>query len=266
MVKSPPATWDPSSFLGWGDPLEEGMETHSSILAWRIPWTDEPGSLQYKRSQRVRRHWATQHSTHTHLHMHTWISDVHSKCQVVRVTWLRQKRWTHTSAYLPWDLRETRLAGTVSRCLAKLRAMLGKKLRIFQARRFLGSTPEAVVQSDESLRVLVENQTVKSDLWQGLLSQSKSPKQQPTAWPKDTEKPWWKWYRSHTGHQYLLNIQRVWPQVDPGAGPDNEAPHPPLAWKCTPTGPSLWTGAIFKEVVLRDWADVETFWIVKTSL
>ena len=33
-------------FLGWEDPLEKGMATHSSILAWRIPWTEEPGRLQ----------------------------------------------------------------------------------------------------------------------------------------------------------------------------------------------------------------------------
>ena len=39
--------------LGWEDPLEEEMETHSSILAWRIPWTEEPGSLQSIGSQRV---------------------------------------------------------------------------------------------------------------------------------------------------------------------------------------------------------------------
>ena len=32
--------------LGWGDPTEEGIATHSSILAWRIPWTEEPGGLQ----------------------------------------------------------------------------------------------------------------------------------------------------------------------------------------------------------------------------
>ena len=32
--------------LGWEDPLEEGMATHSSILAWRAPWTEEPGGLQ----------------------------------------------------------------------------------------------------------------------------------------------------------------------------------------------------------------------------
>ena len=39
--------------LGREDPLEEGMATHSSILAWRIPWTEEPGGLQSMGSQRV---------------------------------------------------------------------------------------------------------------------------------------------------------------------------------------------------------------------
>ena len=39
--------------LGTEDPLEEGMATHSSILAWRIPWTEEPGGLQSMGSQRV---------------------------------------------------------------------------------------------------------------------------------------------------------------------------------------------------------------------
>ena len=39
--------------LSWEDPLEEGMATHSSILAWRIPWTEEPGGLQSEGSQRV---------------------------------------------------------------------------------------------------------------------------------------------------------------------------------------------------------------------
>ena len=40
--------------LGWADPVEEGTETHSSILAWRIPWTEEPGRLHSIGSQRVR--------------------------------------------------------------------------------------------------------------------------------------------------------------------------------------------------------------------
>ena len=54
LVKNPPAvqeTWVRS--LGWEDPLEKGLATHSSILAWRIPWTDEPGRLQSIGSQRV---------------------------------------------------------------------------------------------------------------------------------------------------------------------------------------------------------------------
>ena len=38
---------------GWEDPLEEGMATHSSTLAWRIPWTEEPGGLQSMGLQRV---------------------------------------------------------------------------------------------------------------------------------------------------------------------------------------------------------------------
>ena len=40
--------------LGWEESLEKGMATHSSILAWEIPWTEEPGGLQSVRSQRVR--------------------------------------------------------------------------------------------------------------------------------------------------------------------------------------------------------------------
>ena len=43
--------------LDWEDPLEKGMETHSSTLAWRIPWTEEPGGLQAMGSQRVGHDW-----------------------------------------------------------------------------------------------------------------------------------------------------------------------------------------------------------------
>ena len=47
MVKNPPALWETQvRSLDWEDPLEKGMATHSSILAWRIPWTEEPGRLQ----------------------------------------------------------------------------------------------------------------------------------------------------------------------------------------------------------------------------
>ena len=54
MVKNPPAmleTWVQS--LGWEVSLEKGTATHSSILAWRIPWTEEPGGLQSMGLQRV---------------------------------------------------------------------------------------------------------------------------------------------------------------------------------------------------------------------
>ena len=47
--------------LGQEDPLEEGMTIHSSILAWRIPWTEEPGRLQSRGSQRVGHDWKTRH-------------------------------------------------------------------------------------------------------------------------------------------------------------------------------------------------------------
>ena len=55
IVKNLPAmqeTWVPS--LGQDDPLEKGMATHSSILDWRIPWTEEPDGLQSMESKRVR--------------------------------------------------------------------------------------------------------------------------------------------------------------------------------------------------------------------
>ena len=45
------AMWAQS--LGWEDPLEKGMATHSSIHAWKIPWTEDPGGLQSMGSQRV---------------------------------------------------------------------------------------------------------------------------------------------------------------------------------------------------------------------
>ena len=60
MVKYPLAmreTWVQS--LGWEDPLEKAMATHSSILAWKIPWIKEPGWLQSMGSQRVRQDWVT---------------------------------------------------------------------------------------------------------------------------------------------------------------------------------------------------------------
>ena len=54
MVKNLPAVQETTvRSLGWEDPLEKGMATHSSILAWRIPWTEKPGGLQSMGLQRV---------------------------------------------------------------------------------------------------------------------------------------------------------------------------------------------------------------------
>ena len=81
MVKNLPAkeqTW--VSFLGGEDPLERGMATHSSILAWRIPQTEEPGGIQSMGSQRVGHDWVTNAFTtfqcDDHFEIHTnmdWI-------------------------------------------------------------------------------------------------------------------------------------------------------------------------------------------------
>ena len=72
VVKNPPAsvgdTREVGSFPGWKDPLEEEMATHSSILAWKIPWTEEPGRAPWgcKESDN------TEHAcTNTHSHIHT---------------------------------------------------------------------------------------------------------------------------------------------------------------------------------------------------
>ena len=54
MVKNLPAMRKTRvQFLGWEDPLEKGMATHSSTLAWEIPWIEEPGGLQSMGPQRV---------------------------------------------------------------------------------------------------------------------------------------------------------------------------------------------------------------------
>ena len=54
MVKNLPAMRETQvRSLGWEDALEKGMATHSSILAWKIPWTEEPGRLQSMQLQRV---------------------------------------------------------------------------------------------------------------------------------------------------------------------------------------------------------------------
>ena len=76
--------------LCWKGSLEEGMETHSSVLAWRIPWTEEPGGVQSMGSQRVGHDWVCAHieyltqrgRSHTHVH------DIRSESRVLSEAWL----------------------------------------------------------------------------------------------------------------------------------------------------------------------------------
>ena len=63
-------TWVPS--LGWGDSLEEGMATHSSILAWRTPWTEEPSGLQ---SMGLQKSWTRRRDL---AHTYTYLSNLYS--------------------------------------------------------------------------------------------------------------------------------------------------------------------------------------------
>ena len=66
-LKHLPAMWETWVWsLDWEDPLEKEMATHSSILAWRIPWKEEPGGLQSTGSQRVRHDWVTSLSLSFH--------------------------------------------------------------------------------------------------------------------------------------------------------------------------------------------------------
>ena len=70
-------------YLGWEDPLENGMAIYSSILAWRISWTlKELGGLQSMGLQRVGHDWATNTRVYTHTHTHTH-SYMHTSLQVV---------------------------------------------------------------------------------------------------------------------------------------------------------------------------------------
>ena len=85
-------TWVQS--LDWEDPLEEVMATHSSILAWKIPWTEKPGRLWSIGSQRFWYKWGDSAYTHT-----------------CRMNWRVQDSFTHTWGALVWTAEKLSSAG-----------------------------------------------------------------------------------------------------------------------------------------------------------
>ena len=93
MVKNLPAMQETHvRSLDWEDPLEKGMTTHSSILAWRIPWTEEPGELQSTGSQRVRHDWVTNPFSLGH------------ECKVL-MSGLAKKHWVGQKVSLSFAIR-----------------------------------------------------------------------------------------------------------------------------------------------------------------
>ena len=96
MVKNLPAMWESRVWsLGWEDLLEKVVATHSNILAWRIPWTVEPGELQSMGWQRVRHHWAT--NTHTQAHWR-WVSNTLATWCKELTHWKRPWCWERLRA------------------------------------------------------------------------------------------------------------------------------------------------------------------------
>ena len=94
IVKNPPAmqeNWVRS--LGWEDPLDKEMATYWSILAWRIPWTEESGGLQFLESKRAGHNWVTNTLVLAVWH---WQADILFRTESFT---LIQKIWTFSRGY-----------------------------------------------------------------------------------------------------------------------------------------------------------------------
>ena len=176
--------------LGWEDLLEEEMATHSSILAWEILWTEEPGGLQSIGSQKNQTQWGTNHLTHTHTHTHK------HTCMHAR---------THT--YLPLDFPTSRLQFDQQR-------LKGSWYRLDHSR---GSRPCGALCGAASsfitftFSVCVATWSVFPTLsgWQACLARGQD--HQPlSAWPKNQDS-WtnkWRWM-PHSPFNTPLNEEAV---------------------------------------------------------
>ena len=114
--------------MGWEDPLEAGMATHSSILAWEVPWTEEPGKLQSMELQRVRLDWVTKHTlqvTCIHITLREAIATVfcwtESEMKARRPWWLSGKESACQSGRHgldPWSGKISHATEQLSSCTA----------------------------------------------------------------------------------------------------------------------------------------------------
>ena len=103
MVKNLPAMQEIQVWsLGWDYPLEKGMATHSSVLAWRIPWPEEPGRVQSLGSQRVRHDWVTNTFSSFYL-PHLWSHGLaRTRKDIVEALWRYRERLSCFPLQQPW--------------------------------------------------------------------------------------------------------------------------------------------------------------------
>ena len=87
--------------LGWEDPLKEHVATHSSILAWRIPWTEEPGGLPSTGSQRVGHDWSDLVRAHTHTHTPFTLALTGKLVQITKIVFHRLAHVSFHQYHLP---------------------------------------------------------------------------------------------------------------------------------------------------------------------
>ena len=93
--------WVPS--LGWEDPLEEGMAAHYSILAWKIPWTEQPDGLQSIASLRVRHDWSNLAHTHSENSngIRNLVTNTSDSANIYVSVWSRSTIGYQSTAYWP---------------------------------------------------------------------------------------------------------------------------------------------------------------------
>ena len=104
------------------------MATHSSILAWRIPWTGDPGGLQSMGSQRVRHNWMT--NTHTHTHTHTGHSHMiyNEEGGPLGDIWRRPLHWARSSVHPPPHLSHSHRVWGKKQCRDSIASTLGPNI------------------------------------------------------------------------------------------------------------------------------------------